>query len=510
MKILRTAFAIAMLCSISVLLLSCASNSNAASSTENQTVTVQRGNLTIDITASGNLALSQTQDLAFGAAGTIEEVTVEEGDTIEEGQVLAKLDASEWEDQLRTLERAVTSAKLSLLQKQIDLQTAENNLNDIDEVAEAQDAVDTAEYDLEIAEAMTKLRWETAPAELDYWRNQVTIYQQVLADAEDELDEILSGSSATLTDDVALEVAQRQLRVELAQGQMEDAEGAVEDAQKALDEAMSTSPDITAPFAGFITKVNVEGGDEVTKGTVAVTIADPDKFEAEILVSEMDISQVELGNEGYVQADALQGLSLPAKVTHISPTATIQSGVVNYKVKVEVQSLEELTKEREQARQELTEPVTEGELPERLQQAVDEGRLTQEQSEQMMEQMQQFQTGQQGQLSTTTPTDVQLREGMTITVALIINQKNDVILVPNGAITTQGQQAYVQVMSTDGTIERRTITAGISNWQYTEVTDGLSEGENVIVPQGTAAATSTTTQQGPPEGGMFIPGMGRP
>ncbi|GAI95589.1 unnamed protein product, partial [marine sediment metagenome] len=52
-----------------------------------------------------------------------------------------------------------------------------------------------------------------------------------------------------------------------------------------------------------------------------------------------DILQVELGGEAWVQVDAMQGLSLPAEVTHISPTATIQSGVVNYKVKVEVESL---------------------------------------------------------------------------------------------------------------------------------------------------------------------------
>ena len=41
----------------------------------------------------------------------------------------------------------------------------------------------------------------------------------------------------------------------------------------------------------------------------------------------------------------------------------------------------------------------------------------------------------------------------------------------------------------------RAITTGISDWRYTEVTGGLSEDEKVIVPQGTAA-TSTTSQQG--------------
>ena len=82
---------------VSIPLVSCASKSDSAVS-ENQIVTVQRGNLIIDITAVGNPALSRTADLAFEIAGTVEEVLVEEG------QVLAKLDTSEWEENLAALD----------------------------------------------------------------------------------------------------------------------------------------------------------------------------------------------------------------------------------------------------------------------------------------------------------------------------------------------------------------------------------------------------------------------
>ena len=145
--------------------------------------------------------------------------------------------------------------------------------------------------------------------------------------AEKRLNAMLTGAD---TDEVEI----KKLEVELAKGHVEDAQKAVEDAQKSLDEAMDASPEVTAPFAGFITMVNVEGGDEVLKGTVAVQLADPEKFEADILVSEMDILQVKMGGEARVQVDAMQGMSLPARITHISPTATIQSGVGNYKVQV--------------------------------------------------------------------------------------------------------------------------------------------------------------------------------
>ena len=155
--------------------------------------------------------------------------------------------------------------------------------------------------------------------------------------------------------------------------------------------------------------------------------------------------------------------------------------------------------------QETIENIAQGELPAGLRQAIEEGQITQEEAEEMLRQMQQAQGEQQGQVPAISE-DFQLREGLTVTVSLIVDARSDVLLVPNSAITTQRRQSYVQVLSPDGTIEERAITTGLTDYVNTEVTDGLSEGEQVVVPQGTTVTTSTT-QQGPP-GGMFIPGMG--
>ena len=92
------------------------------------------------------------------------------------------------------------------------------------------------------------------------------------------------------------------------------------------------------------------------------------------------------------------------------------------------------------------------------------------------------------------PEDLQLREGLSVTVSIIVVQRTGVLLVPNTAITTQRGQAYVQVLTPSGAIEERAIKTGISNWQYTEVTEGLSEGERVVVPQGTTTTSPTTSQ----------------
>ena len=417
---------ILVICGVGTLLLINAFKPDQALMSEYQTVTVQRGDLTIDITSSGNLALSLKEDLAFDIPGRVEEITVEEilveeGESVEEGQLLAKLDTSEWEKELTALER-------DLLQAEINLENAK--------------------YALDKAEEQT-----TISIDIDHW-----------------------------------EVDIKEMQVELAEARFEDA-------KEALEEALEKSPEIIAPFDGFITKVNVEGGDEVLTGVVAVELADPNKFEADILVSEVDIFQVKEGGDATVQVDAMPVVVLPAKVTHITPTATIQAGVVNYKVKVEIESLEVVMQKRQEARQN----SSPGELPEELKEAVEEGQITQEQAEEMMKQRQ---GDWQEMMPTMIPKDFQLREGLTVTVSIIVEEKDDVLLLPNAAIIRQGGSTYVQVMSPNGVIEERSITTGISNWQYTEVIDGLSEGEQVVVPQG-VTTTSTTAQQG------MMPGMGR-
>ena len=85
MKALKLAVMVLVMSALIVPLLGCNSESDEETP-ENQTATVQRGDLVLDITAAGNLALSLTEDLAidlFYQEGTIQEVLVEEGDTVE-------------------------------------------------------------------------------------------------------------------------------------------------------------------------------------------------------------------------------------------------------------------------------------------------------------------------------------------------------------------------------------------------------------------------------------------
>lgn len=521
-----------MLCSVSTVSLSCTFEEDSSAS-ETEVATVQRGDLTIDITAVGNLALSHREDLTFEVSGTVEEVLVEEGDSVEEGQVLVRLDYSEWQDQRKTLEHQIELKKRDLIQAELNLTSAETALAKIENpemaiaqaeqnVVNAKIALDRAQTNYDRAKEKYESNWTVKAWIMDYELKtvQLTIAKLDLADAEEALTSVPA--------DIEQEIARKQEELVIVQGKLEDAKNAVEEAQEELNEVQSASTKITAPFDGFITGVYIEDGDEVKKEIVAIEIANTDEFEADILVNETDIFQVNLDGEAWVEVDALQGLNFPAMVTRISPTATIQQGVVNYKVKVKLQSLEAIAEEQQAARQETMEGLAEGEMPERLQQAIDAGLITEEQAKEMVERMRSgempfqrgegempFQPGEEGMpfqpgegeiqvpfstegrvMQSALLEDFQLREGLTVTVSIIVDERNDVLLVPNSAIITSGMRTYVRVMSADGTIEERAITTGISDWQYTEVTQGLNEGEKIVVPTTTSSSSTTTTPQG--------------
>ena len=147
--------------------------------------------------------------------------------------------------------------------------------------------------------------------------------------------------------------------------------------------------------------------------------------------------------------------------------------------------------------------ATSGELPERLKQAIEEGRITEEQVKEMIKQRQQEQGGQQTQIQSAIPEDFQLREGLTVTVSIMVQEKKNILVIPNRAVTREGGETYVTVQA-NGDTEKRLIKTGISNWTHTEVTEGLSQGEQVVISQTTSTNSQTSAPRSP------IPFIGGP
>ena len=142
-------------------------------------------------------------------------------------------------------------------------------------------------------------------------------------------------------------------------------------------------------------------------------------MEITIAVNEMDILSVNKGQSAEITLDALPGKSFEGLVTNISSTGTNTGGATKYDVTVEV------------------------------------------------------------------PKDPDMRSDMSCTVSILVSEADDVNVIPSAALITEQSKNYVYTeLSPEGTLIGRTeITTGISDGEYVEVKDGLSEDQTVYYRQ---------------------------
>ena len=174
-----------------------------------------------------------------------------------------------------------------------------------------------------------------------------------------------SGAASSVADIVAVQYAVKQAEDSLvnaknsvttsqngittAQNNVTLAQNKVDDAQSTLDNDKNSAQEIVAPFKGLITRVVDSSGNDlktgaiVSRSTSLIEIADPEKFVANILVTEKDVMSIKMGADATVSFDAVSGLNYPAKIIQIAPLSTASQGVVNYKVTVELTSLTPIT-----------------------------------------------------------------------------------------------------------------------------------------------------------------------
>jgi HlyD family secretion protein len=430
---------------------------------------------------------------------------------------------------IASAQRNVLTSEMAVTQAQLDVTSANNTLNDIADVKAIQDEIDIDNFVIQYGALELKSTFQIGGSMYVYWATQIQAAKTELAQNKADLAALLGGTTTTTSADVALQIAQdvlalqkKQFALETAQLAVTDANNAVTNAQqdlvfaqqdvvnaqldldianqkaaavqKSLDEAKAASSEIIAPFDGIVTKINVAGGDEVLNGTVVVQIADPDKFEVNMSVSEEDISNIQLDGKAYITVDALD-ITLPAAVTYIAPTATISSGVVNYSVTVEVESIADYAAELAKSfNDNRTAPSG----------FADTGNMTMPSfsGNGTMPQM-------SGQTLAASLENIKVKAGMTVTAELIISEADDVLLVPYTSVTIQGPQKYVQVLKDDGTTEKRTITTGITDYTNYEVSSGLTVGEKIVLPSSsTSTSTTSTTTPTQQNSNIMFPGMG--
>jgi HlyD family secretion protein len=430
----------------------CSLTGGNAATTPPATAAVTKGDLTTYITASGNLSYPDTQDIRLQVGGTVSEVLVQAGDMVKQGDVLVRLDDSTLQDKIKNDQLSINSTQIALEKATItyrqktypytfrtfaiDIPTAIGSMNSaIAKVTSARDTLAKALTLSEISDAQTQLT--SALKDLDAAVSKMTFGQGTSPFLTD-----LTGKPLTQATPDYWVFRTAELDLQSAQANLDNVNNNLANDRADLDNMV-----VKAPFDGLVTNVAATDGAVMNTNNVAVTMTNPNKLEADVLVNEIDIFSVKINGTATVSIDSVQGLIVPATVTYIQPTATIQSGVVNYIVKVE-----------------LNQNITGASSP--------------------------------AANSTRTASFTNLRQGLSVTVNIVKTTDTNVLLVPNRAIIRTGATTTAQVINSTGTIEVRTITTGASDNRNTEVTQGLTEGEKVVLQN---AATRTAT----PATGMF-------
>lgn len=111
-------------------------------------------------------------------------------------------------------------------------------------------------------------------------------------------------------------------------------------ADVAAAEAQLAKMTLRAPFDGIVTKVEVDPGEIVTAGSIAMGLISNAQFEIESNVSEVNIGKVNPGNPVSITFDAFPGERFEGSVAYVEPAETIVDNVVNYKVRITLNSID--------------------------------------------------------------------------------------------------------------------------------------------------------------------------
>ncbi|MGD0355160.1 MAG: efflux RND transporter periplasmic adaptor subunit [Dehalococcoidia bacterium] len=445
------------------LALSCTSKANTAAAAS-QTATVQSGNLSVDILASGNLVTANEADLAFYSAGTVQDVLVKIGDNVTEGQALAKLDTAPLES--------------NLAQAKINVETAQMNLENAEEPQTDSSGTVISAPD---------------PLNIDIKQLQLQDAQANQVEAQKELDK------ATITAPFAGLVT----NVNVVPG----------DQVAANFVGVRVIDPVNFQVNVLISEMQIYNLSIGTPATVQAVALTSYTFPGKVsLIAEAPTIQSNVVNyQVTVLMDPVDVATLQAQLNRTSAgsasarsrTSSTGGQMSNSQAAANLPSDNQTASDNRTFSRQASSGQPSGNQTAAGPNST--GRSFTGQSAGAGGQ------NQQAQAATTVPADFRLREGLTVTVSIVTAQKTNILLVPNKAITSQGGRYYVQVVSAGQTTQKM-IQTGITDGQNTEVVSGLNAGDVVSTATNIVATTTTTSSQQQRGGspGNSIPGVRLP
>lgn len=251
--------------------------------------TLDRGDMVLSATATGNLQAKSEITVGAEISGLIREVLVDENDQVSKGDVLARFNTDELQVSLQQANARLALARAS--------------------VKEAEASLEEARLNMQRSKALVK-NGSVSQAEFDS-----------LKAAE----------------------ARAQAKLSYAHASVREAESSVLQANTRLQKAV-----ITSPINGVVLQRNIEPGN-----TVAASFQAPELFllaedlgqmELHVSLDEADVGQVEAGQQASFTVDAWPSRSFNAEVLKVHLYPSIENNVVTYTTVLGVDNTDNLLK----------------------------------------------------------------------------------------------------------------------------------------------------------------------
>ena len=374
------------------------------------------------VNASGKLFPEVEVKISPDVSGEITELTVQEGDSVRKGQMLARIYADIYATQRDQAAASVSQQQAMLSNSQVQLGALKSSLQ---------------------------------TSQLAYERQQQLLKDRVISQAEFE-----QAENTYLTAKANYNAALQSIRANQASVQ-----SAVSNLEKANKDLSRTA--VLSPMDGVVSLLNVKKGERVVgnsmmAGTEMMRIADLSVVEVRVEVSENDIPKVKLGDSAEIEIDAYINRKFKGIVTKIASsnttaatsTAISSTDVINYEVNI---------------------------------------RLLKSSYSDLLNQRFPF------------------RPGMSANADIQTRRKENCLSVPINAVTPREKgsgkiagnaapaapqpdgpepgnapsfaddlEEVVFVLQPDGTVKKQTVSTGIQDINYIEITAGIKEGDEVI------------------------------
>ena len=428
--------------------------------------TAQRQDLRISVSSTGTITPIDSYKVSALVNGEIVEAPFEEGDWVEKGALLYRFDAED-------AQNAVQQAQLSVAQAELGYRTAQESVNPYstasgivqklyvsvgdpvavgDPIADVGDNTTmTVEIPFHSADAAGLYVGQTGTLTIEGTMEPVTgttaatavvgsvacagsgtfsqsTGQTVVAQTAGEITALHVTSGSPVSYGTVLAT----IGGTAAETTLENARIGVENAKLALDSRLQAleNYEITAPISGTVIEKNFKAGDNVDSSAVTsaggnlAVLYDMSTLTFEMKVNELDINNIQVGQEVEITADALEGMTFKGYVDKININGTTANGRTTYPVTV----------------------VVEG-TPEELKPGMNVS------AEVLVEDA-----------------------GNVLCVPVEAVQRGNTVLVAGqGALDESGN------LVDPAKLEERPVTLGRSSSEYIEILDGLEEGETVYV-----------------------------